>query len=254
MVNILESAKLVLQKGYLNLGDYEFQWSVRKTNYSRNQKKKADKLYKIHIGPGRGWEKPGEEWLTLDIDPTRADIVVNFNYFEKIALEDCSVQSIYGSHVFEHISIYLTSRLFEECYRVLVPGGYFRLVLPDARKSIEEYLQGNLNFPLFKRRKERAKERYGLDYTLFECMREDFLSRSGQAKLLGSQALAHQNAWDFETIVRDLCRAGFRAEDIQQVGFRHTHCPDFEFEGSYPSEANEDYRSLYVEARKSKLA
>lgn len=253
MKSIFKSAKSVFQKGIFHVGNYELQWSVRKVNSNRKLKKKPDQLYKLHIGPGRGWEKPGAEWLTLDIDPTRADVVVNFNYFEKLSLEDGTVQSIYGSHVFEHISIYLSSRLFEECYRILVPGGYFRLVLPDARKSIEEYVQGNIDFPLFQRRKQRAKERYGLDYTLFECMKEDFLSRSGQAKLLGTQALAHQNAWDFETIVRDLCRAGFRAEDIQQVGFRHTHCPDFEFEGSYPSEANEDYRSLYVEARKSEL-
>jgi hypothetical protein len=114
-------------------------------------------------------------------------------------------------------------------------------------------MRGNSRYLLFQRRKKRAKQSWGLDdYTLFECLREDFISCTGQTQLLDPQGLAHQNAWDFETIVRDLCRAGFRAEDVHRMTFRTTNCSDFEFEGSYPSEANEEYRSLYVEARKTR--
>jgi len=46
-------------------------------------------------------------------------------------------------------------------------------------------------------------------------------------------------------MVCDLRRAGFSPGKI-----RKTDCSDFSFEGTYPSEANEEYRSLYVEARK----
>ena len=81
-------------------------------------------------------------------------------------------------------------------------------------------------------------------------MRDDFISPSGQPELLGKDALAHQNAWDFETICRHLQKAGFNHGNIQKVDFQKSSVDYFDFEGTYPSEANEDYRSLYVEATK----
>ena len=62
--------------------------------------------------------------------------------------------------------------------------------------------------------------------------------------------MAHQNAWDYETIVCELVRVGFSAEKVNKMSYQKTNCPDFFFEGAYPSEANESYRSLYVEAKK----
>ncbi len=205
---------------------------------------------KLNFGPGPNWQKPDTTWQSVDIDPALGDIVVNFQQFERLPLEDFSVNCVYGSHVFEHISIFKSQLVFDEIFRVLKKGGVFRLVLPDAEKSIQEYLSKNEDFLLFKRRKERAKERYGIDYTIFECMKEDFLSPNGQIDLLGKDTLAHQNAWDFEAIKANLERAGFQPDQITRANFKKSQSPDFSFEGTYPSEANEDYRSLYVEAVK----
>ncbi len=205
---------------------------------------------KLHFGPGPNWIKPDSSWLSVDVEPDWGDIVVNFQEFEFLPLEDNSCQCVYGSHVFEHISLFKTPLVFKEIYRVLEPGGIFRMVAPDAEKSVKEYVSRNEDFPLFKRRKERLKTMYGIDYTLFECMRDDFISRSGQPELLGKNALAHQNAWDFETLCRDLVRAGFNRDNIRKMGFRQSSTKQFDFEGTYPSEANEDYRSLYVEVSK----
>ena len=157
---------------------------------------------------------------------------------------------MYGSHVFEHISIFKSQHVFDEIYRVLQQGGIFRLVLPDAEKSIREYVAGNSDFQLFERRKRTAKQKRGIEYTTFECMREDFLSRNGQVGLLGRDTLAHQNAWDFATIRAHLERAGFDADRVVNTEFQKSSSTDFAFEGTYPSEANEDYRSLYVEVVK----
>lgn len=207
--------------------------------------------YKLHFGPGAQWKKPGPEWLTIDIDPARADILLDFNKITEIPLPDNSVSCIYGSHVFEHMSIFAAPVVFSECFRVLVPGGFFRLVLPDVRKSIEEYMKGNIDFPLFRKRIDFAKKRFGYDeFTIFEALKGDFLSPTGQPDLLGETGLAHQNAWDYESIVCDLGRAGFSPGKIKKMGFRETDYLDFAFEGTYPSEANEEYRSLYIEARK----
>lgn len=204
--------------------------------------------YKINFGPGSNWEKPDDSWIRVDIDPKRGDLVLDFQRFEALPLPDHSVSHVYGSHVFEHMSISITPIVFKEIYRVLQPGGVFRLVLPDAQKSIMQYVEGNQGFELFSRRKERAKKKQGIDYTLFECMREDFLSPSDQKRLLGENALAHQNAWDYETIKADLERAGFAT--IQRTEYQKSQCEEFNFEGTFKSEANQDYRSLYVEAVK----
>lgn len=203
---------------------------------------------KLNFGPGPNWTKPDNSWLSVDVDPDLGDIVVNFQDFERLPLPDRSVECVYGSHVFEHMSIFSSQLVFNEIHRVLQPGGIARIIVPDVEKSMREYLNGNTDFPLFRRRRERAKKNQAIDYTLFECMKEDFLSPSGQTDLLGRRALAHQNAWDFETLVTHLQRAGFKHDAIRRMNFQESQTPLFSFEGTYPSEANEDYRSLYVEA------
>ncbi|MEN3322529.1 methyltransferase domain-containing protein [Mariniflexile soesokkakense] len=205
---------------------------------------------KLNFGPGPNWKKPNKEWLSVDVEPDLGDIIINFKDFEKLPLKDNSIECVYGSHVFEHMSIFTTPKIFREVYRVLKKDGVFRLILPDAEKSIKEYLDGNKEFLLFKRRKERAMANYSRDYTIFECLKEDFLSASAQTNLLGENSLAHQNAWDFETIKSDLILAGFHDNKVKKMGFKNSQVDYFSFEGAYPSEANEDYRSLYVEAIK----
>lgn len=201
---------------------------------------------RLHLGPGAAWTKPDDTWLSVDVDPRRGDIHVNFGQFDRLPVEDGAALAIYGSHVFEHISPWHSDAVFAECARTLAPGCRLRIVLPDVRRSIEAYLAGDDTFPLFVRRRARARQQYGDDYTLFDCLREDFISRSGQQDLLGDFALAHQNAWDFPALEAALRRAGFGA--VERRDFQDVGCSDFEFEGTYPSEANESDRSLYAEA------
>ncbi len=232
----------------------EFLIKIKKENYKKETN--SNKILsvvdnaKLNFGPGPNWEKPNNGWLSVDVDPNLGDIIIDFKEFEKLPFKDGSIACVYGSHVFEHMSIFTTPKVFSEVYRVLKKDCAFRLILPDAEKSIKEYVNGNKDFLLFKRRSERAKLNYNKDYTLFECLKEDFLSPSGQVSLLGKNSLAHQNAWDFDTIHSDLTLAGFNSNKVKKMSFKNSQVSFFSFEGSYPSEANEDYRSLYVEALK----
>ncbi len=205
---------------------------------------------KLNFGPGPHWRKPDGTWYSVDVDPALGDIVVNFQSFESLPMDDATVACVYGSHVFEHISIFKSQAVFNEIHRVLKDNGVFRLVLPDVEKSINEYVKRNDTYKLFERRRERARSQYGQDYTLFQCLKEDFLSPTGQTHLLGERSLAHQNAWDYESIVKDLQAAGFHASKIKKMAFQISQSDYFSFEGTFASEANEDYRSLYVEASK----
>ncbi len=236
------------RRGSLTLLGRTLRWEVSRATTAAPVR--APGPCKLHLGPGAHWTKPGPEWLTVDADVRQADIALDFGRFTGFPLPDGSVTHLYGSHVFEHISIWKSDLVLRECHRVLAPGGVMRCVLPDARRSIEAYMNGEEYFPLFQRRRERALREHGVAYTPFDCLLEDFVSRSGQTGLLGENALAHQNAWDFESFTAALARAGFPPDGITRSGFRLSACDAFAFEGTYPSEANEDYRSLYVEARK----
>ena len=239
-----------LKNGNIGLFGVTLKWNLQRTKPSgRSFNPSPFELpYRIHLGPGPNWTKPNNHWINVDIDPKWGDMVVDFQNFQGFPLKSDTTACIYGSHVFEHMSTWVADIVFSECYRVLQPGGVLRLILPDAEKSIREYLAGNQDFPLFRRRRERAKARYNLEYTLFDCLREDFLSRAAQTALLGQNALAHQNAWDFASISSDLRRAGF--SKIHRCDFKQSTCDYFGFEGSYECEALQNDRSLYVEAVK----
>jgi SAM-dependent methyltransferase len=53
---------------------------------------------------------------------------------------DCSADVIYSSHLLEHLYREQGQRLILECFRVLVSGGIIRIVVPDLRNIVSEYL------------------------------------------------------------------------------------------------------------------
>ena len=213
------------------------------------------KYRKIHFGPGAGWDKiaGNKEWFCVDIDPNRATGklgTVDFNKsFKSLPFSDNSCEAIYASHTFEHINPGVMPSIFKECFRVLQPDGCIRIVVPDPLESIKQYQSGNLEFELFKRRAAKHRREYGWEPTIFELMREDFVSMSGQP-ILGKLALAHQNSWDNETMIACLMRAGFHKKNIYTLGFKLSKMSYFKFEENYDSEANQHYRSQYFEAIK----
>lgn len=229
----------------------KFSYEVKK--YLKNKKTKRlvknhEQLF-LHFGPGPNWEKPSSDWLSIDCDLNRGDIICDFNEFQSLPLEDNSVKGIYASHFCEHVSIYKSDLLFSECARVMETGGVFRIVIPNVRVSIEEYMKENKDFLLFKRREKVLSNKFHKkNPTIFDCLRGDFLSMTSQPGELGELHLAHQNAWDYETIENDLLNAGF--SKVYKMNFQKSNVNFFDFEGTYKSEANEQYRSLYVEAVK----
>ena len=55
---------------------------------------------------------------------------------------DESAESVYASHVLEHVSREQGRRMLAECHRVLRDGGVLRVVVPDLRILVDEYLNG----------------------------------------------------------------------------------------------------------------
>jgi SAM-dependent methyltransferase len=69
--------------------------------------------------------------------------IVYFDLRKRFPFENESVDAIYAAHVWEHLALSTAKNATEECYRVLKPGGILRLVVPNIRDAIEEYLNSN---------------------------------------------------------------------------------------------------------------
>ncbi len=66
------------------------------------------------------------------------------NAVARIPHADGSVDVIYSCHMIEHLDRHEARRFLAECRRVLRPGGVIRLVVPDLRITVRDYVaKGN---------------------------------------------------------------------------------------------------------------
>lgn len=57
-----------------------------------------------------------------------------------LRFSDCSVRYIYSSHTFEHFTYAESLAIAKDCYRVLVPQGIMRVVVPDLERIVRDYI------------------------------------------------------------------------------------------------------------------
>tara|TARA_R110001592_G_scaffold188358_4_gene433539 strand:+ start:12970 stop:13674 length:705 start_codon:yes stop_codon:yes gene_type:complete len=91
----------------------------------------------INLGSGSNWSAPG--WIGLD--------ELNGNYLDEnsvLPFIDNSVENAYSCHFFEHVNDKTSINLFDEIYRVLKPGGCFRIVVPDFELIHKECLESGM--------------------------------------------------------------------------------------------------------------
>lgn len=104
-------------------------------------------MLKLNLGSGP--QRGAGEWLNCDI-LEGADVVVDLS--KGIPVDDCSLDLVYSSHFFEHLSYHEVCFVMQECYRILKPGGSFSVCVPDARRYIDSYVAGEgegNSFPSF---------------------------------------------------------------------------------------------------------
>jgi predicted SAM-dependent methyltransferase len=136
---------------------------------------------------------------------------------------DGSFDGIFTEHVLEHFSREDGVAVFQECLRVLGPGGLLRVVVPDAEKVIATYRE--------------APER----------LAEHRLPETGLAmevvNMYAYQRYEHQCLYDWALMRRTLADAGFAEITCRRY-----------LEGANPALAIDDakyeWESLYVEGSK----
>lgn len=131
-----------------------------------------------------------------------------------LPFDDASVDYVYSSHALEHCFREDAQATLIEAHRVLKPGGWIRVAVPDLEHAIALYRVG---------KKDQA-----LGYFFAS-------SRAGSSE-------RHQYMYDFE-LLRDLLKASGFAE-ISRRAFREGVVNDIEILDNRPEE------TLFVEARK----
>ncbi|MBI4890232.1 MAG: methyltransferase domain-containing protein [Acidobacteria bacterium] len=79
-------------------------------------------------------------WINFDADPAGKDVLM-LDVRTGLPLGDRSVAVVYCSHLLEHLECEDASRLVGEAFRVLEPGGVFRVVVPDLEMIVRCYLE-----------------------------------------------------------------------------------------------------------------
>jgi predicted SAM-dependent methyltransferase len=149
-----------------------------------------------------------------------------------------TVDFVYSSHFLEHLTRREASKIVKDCFRVLKPGGWIRLVCPDLRILARKYLEGDIGYPLF-----NVWPKAQLSEAFIEslCLVDN---RSILAKFL-SPGFSHLYMYDFDSIAELLSECGFPVTNV--CCFREGATPDIDKLDNRPDE------SLFVEAQKPGL-
>ncbi len=91
----------------------------------------------LKIDLGGGYRAGTNGWITIDVS-RECDLYWDLRF--GIPFADGTVDKVYSSHLFEHLSYQDGLALLTDAVRVLKPGGSFSIVVPNARLYVEHYL------------------------------------------------------------------------------------------------------------------
>lgn len=158
-----------------------------------------------------------------------------------LPIRDGTVKGAYASHVLEHLSLEDFRIALVETYRMLAPGGFFRLIVPDLEARARIYL--------------REVEQKSPDAA--KCfMRTAYLGVENTPKTITQRARrmfggsAHLWMWDEYSLRAELDQTGF--VNIRRCNFGDSPDPMFacvENVGRF-HDSEHDIRECAIEARK----
>ena len=110
----------------------------------------------LHVGCGpanpaklhKTFREPGWREVRFDIDPnTRPDILGTITRMEAVA--SGSVDAVWSSHNVEHLYSHEVPIALGEFYRVIRPGGFALITLPDLQRVAELVAADRLDVPAY---------------------------------------------------------------------------------------------------------
>lgn len=171
----------------------------------------------LELGAGN---RKMQGWMSIDLDES-SDIYLDLS--EPLPFPDNCITQIYSSHVLEHFYYpHPMINLLSECYRILKPGGFFKVAVPSARIYLEAY---------FNPEKFEADE-----YCRYKPAFQ-YNSKIDYVNYIAYMGGVHRYLFDEENLLIILYNAGFKCVKIR----------DFEHELDLEERK---YESIYAEGRK----
>ncbi len=184
------------------------------------------KKIKLNVGASPIWSKEG--WHTLDHKAREKSQTSIKGDAANIPLADYSCETIFNSHMFEHIPHVKLESILIEFNRVLEMDGILRILTPDLKKIATAYAEGDKKF-FEEARREDENIRTDLGYG---GMFMNFIVSPGQDTALLNRQLtefisgyAHIYSYDLEMLTILLKRCGFYS--ISQKDFCDSEYPDY---------------------------
>jgi ubiquinone/menaquinone biosynthesis C-methylase UbiE len=144
------------------------------------------------------------EWreIRLDINPSvDPDIIGTIT--DMSAIESGSVDAVWSSHNLEHLYPHEVPVALTEFYRVVKPGGFAAMTMPDVEQIARQILAGGLEDPAYV---SKAGPITPLDML--------FGLRVAMAN--GNLYMAHRTGFTEKTLRNALQEAGFRSVVVEQ--------------------------------------
>ena len=168
--------------------------------------------------------------------------LVYMNLNKRWPYSDGSVDIVYASHLFEHLTLAAAELFLNEAYRCLKPGGIIRLVVPDLYKICKRYISEYEN-------NGQANPSEFIMWAINMHREGQYGSKIGWARkmILEWQGYPHQHKfmYDEKSLSAKLKQHGFR--EILSLSYGESrYIPEIkEVEGT-----KESYLSIYLEGKR----
>src|SRR5262245_53692422 len=212
------------------LGQIRSDWAMTHRRWRNSRRHAMRQLagsngLRLHFGCGL---RTMAGWVNIDAFEYRG-VDLRWDLRDPLPCEAGVAEMIYCEHVLEHLEYDDALGVLREFSRLLGPGGWIRLGVPDACLYMQAYVRHDESF--FRALANIGNPVIPLD-TPIKVINQMF--RMGGA---------HRFAWDFETLAQEVAAAGFTSI-VQRVS---GHSDEAELCLDDVSHAAE---TLYVEARK----
>jgi predicted SAM-dependent methyltransferase len=179
----------------------------------------------LHLGCG---PKYLEGFINVDANPlNRVDLWLDVR--NGLPFSSNSIDSIYSTHMLEHLFDGELRRLLSECFRVLKPAGGIRLIVPSLASAIKAYTE---------QRADWFTDKFPRHFDSLGGRFSNFVFCDGQ----------HRTAFDLTYLDEVLRKAGFVQVEESREGasaIYGSRVPAYD-----PGDSREMAHSLYVEAFK----
>jgi len=180
----------------------------------------------LHLGSG---PKYLPNFINIDANPTnKLDIWLDVRC--GLPFADDSVDSIYTTHVLEHLYPDELQRLLADCYRVLKPGSGMRIIVPSLSSAIRAYHQ---------QRTEWFNDHFPRHFDSLGGRFSNFVFCDGQ----------HRTAFDFSYFNEVLRKSGFT--EVVESAEGQSRLYAAQVPPYTPGDDRDLPHSLYVEAFKA---